>query len=279
MIIDNQTNFLFLADSLPKKYPKFYTNFEKVLNQCKINFSLLPQTKDVWAVDFMPLQIELNKFVRFTYNPSYLESVKDQKTISDTDWICKQIGIDTLKSDILLDVGNVIRWKNKVIITERVFKENKKYHRKELIKKLYELLEVEKIYFIPDDPLDFTGHADGMIRFVDEHTVIINDYVKEKSSFIQEFNSAINATGLDCIKIPYEIDENKNDIQANGCYINYLQMEKTVFIPTFGKEKKDEDVVKQFEKIFKGHNIATINSTEIANDGGILNCISWNILK
>jgi agmatine deiminase len=71
MIADNQTNFLYLADSLPKKYPNFYKQFEKVLTEYKIKFDLLPNTKDIWAVDFMPIKIDLNKFVRFVYNSSY----------------------------------------------------------------------------------------------------------------------------------------------------------------------------------------------------------------
>ena len=55
-------------------------------------------------------------------------------------------------------------------------------------------------------------------------------------------------------------------------------MENTVIIPTFGI-KDDEIIVKQLETIFAGQNIVTIDSNEIASDGGILNCISWNIKK
>ncbi len=67
MIADNKTNFLYLADTLPKKYSNFYQQFEKVLKECNINFQLLPQTKDVWAVDYMPIQIaEINLFALFT---------------------------------------------------------------------------------------------------------------------------------------------------------------------------------------------------------------------
>ncbi len=66
--------------------------------------------------------------------------------------------------------------------------------------------------------------------------------------------------------------------EANGDYINYLQMENTVIVPTFGI-KEDDEAIKQFETLFAGQTIATIDSNEIANDGGILNCITWNILK
>jgi agmatine deiminase len=133
-----------------------------------------------------------------------------------------------------------------------------------------------KIFFIPEQPNDFTGHADGMIRFIDDKTVLINNYKSESKKFRDAFEIAIRKTGLNYIKIPYNPYNNDNDNQADGCYINYLQMENAVIIPTFGI-KEDDSVVKQFEEIFTGQTIVTISSNEIANDGGVLNCITWNI--
>jgi len=72
MIPDKQTNFLYLADTLPKNYSNFFSRFEKVLTDCNISFQLLPNTKDVWAVDYMPIQIAKDSFVQFVYNPDYL---------------------------------------------------------------------------------------------------------------------------------------------------------------------------------------------------------------
>lgn len=276
MIPDSQTNFLYLADTLPTKYPDFYKRFENVLKNCNIPFDFLPQTKDVWAVDYMPIQTDLNRFVRFVYNPSYLQSKKYLKTISDVDEICKAIGIETFKTDIIIDGGNVTRWTNKIIMTDRVFKDNPTYERKQLTKELHELLQVDKIYFVPEQPGDFTGHSDGMVRFVDEHTVIINDYKQEKEEFYRAFEIAIHNTGLDYITIPYNVYDNKSNNNANGDYINYLQMENTVIIPTFDI-KEDDLAVRQLETIFAEQNIQTIESNEIAYDGGILNCITWNI--
>ena len=276
MITDKQTNLLYLADTLPKSYPHFYQQFAKVLNQSQLCFKLLPQTKDVWAVDYMPIQIELNRFVRFVYNPSYLQSKKYSKTISDVDTICELIGIETTKSNINLDGGNVTRTTDKVIMTDRIFIDNPTYERKQLLKELYDLFQVDKLFLVPEQPKDFTGHSDGMVRFIDEKTVIINDYKKEDEKFCKAFKIAIHNTGLDYIKIPYNPYGNDNYNQANGDYINYLQMENTVIIPTFDI-KEDDEVLKQFEQLFAGQNIATVNSNDIANDGGILNCITWNI--
>jgi agmatine deiminase len=276
MITDNQTNFLYLADTLPKKYAAFYRRFEEVLKNCNIRYDLLPNTKDVWAVDYMPIQIDPNRFIQFVYNPSYLQTKKYLKTISDVDAICNEINIETFKSNIILDGGNITRWKNKVIMTDRVFKDNPSYERKQLITQLYELFQIDQLYFVPEQPTDFTGHSDGMVRFIDENTVVINDYSQDKEWFHRAFEIAIHNTGLNYIKIPYNVYNNHSINHANGDYINYLQMENTIIIPTFGI-KEDDEAIRQIETIFTGQTISTIDSNEIANDGGILNCITWNI--
>lgn len=274
MITDNKTNILYLADTLPKNYKRFYPEFEKVLIQNNINFKLLPNTKDIWAVDYMPIQIEENKFVQFVYNPSYLQSIKWLKSISDTDTICKEIGIETIKSRILIDGGNVVRTTDKVIMTDKVFSENPTYERKQLLKELHELFQVDKIFLVPQQPHDYTGHSDGMVRFIDEQTVIINDYSCEKDEFSNAFEDAIYNTGLEYIKIPYNPSPKYKE--AIGDYINYLQMDGIIIIPTYGL-KEDETVVRQFEQLFKGQKIVTVDGTDIAKDGGVLNCITWNI--
>jgi agmatine deiminase len=278
MISDCQTNFLYLADTLLKNYPDFYKRFERVLHDCKIEYALLPNTKDIWAVDYMPVQVESNKFVRFVYNPSYLRTKALRKTISDVDEICIEIGIKAIKTNIIIDGGNLTRWTNKVIMTDRVFKDNPSYERKQLIKDLHELLQVDKIYFVPEQPGDFTGHSDGMVRFVDENTVVVNDYSREIGWFKSALEIALHNAGLDCIKIPYSVYSNKTNDQANGCYINYLQMKDIVIVPTFGM-KEDDDAVKQLELFFNGQTVTTVESNEIADEGGVLNCVTWNILR
>ncbi len=161
-------------------------------------------------------------------------------------------------------------------MTDRIFGGNLQYERKKLTFELHELLDVDKLYFVPEQPGDFTGHADGMVRFIDENTIVINDYRKEKQWFYRAFEIAIHNTSMDCFGIPYTVYENKSDDQANVDYINFLEMENAMFIPTFGL-KEDDEVVRQLEQLFPKQNICTIESNEIAIEGGILNCISWNI--
>lgn len=279
MILDSQTNFLYLADTLPTRYPNFYNILQINLDELNIPHSLLPQTKDIWAVDYMPVQITESRFIKFVYNPDYLrDTIKWQKTISDVNAICAALNLSPDSSDILLDGGNAIKGKNKVIMCDKVFKENPHYKKIKLISELEKLFEVDKIIFIPTDPYDEIGHADGMVRFFDDTTVLINDYSKEDKDFQLQFRLVFKNAGLDYIEVPYNPYGNKKDIEANGIYINYLHMKQSVIVPTFNI-KEDEKAVRLFEDYFKGQNVKTIESNDIAKEGGVLNCISWNVLK
>jgi agmatine deiminase len=283
MITDNQTDFLYLADSLPKKYPAFFNEFEKVLHDSDILFELLSPTEDVWAVDYMPVQIEKNRFVQFIYDPDYLHKPVDlTETISDVDAICKKIDWQPEKTDILLDGGNVVKANGKVIITDKVFSENRLIPHVELIKKLEEIFHPDAIIIVPQHPLDYTGHADGIVRFLNENTVLINASSEKASKKEKDFESslrqALNNAGLKYREILSNTSANKNNEQANGEYLNYLQMKDVIILPAFGIAE-DEMVMEQFIELFPGNRIVSVNSNEIANDGGILNCISWNILK
>jgi agmatine deiminase len=71
--------------------------------------------------------------------------------------------------------------------------------------------------------------------------------------------------------------ENENDDQAHGYYINYLQMENLIVVPTFGL-KEDDQALKKMEELFPGQTVIGINSRDIAEKGGVLNCITWNIV-
>ncbi|MBA3675052.1 MAG: agmatine deiminase family protein [Chitinophagaceae bacterium] len=55
-------------------------------------------------------------------------------------------------------------------------------------------------------------------------------------------------------------------------------MQNLIIIPIYDK-KEDAQVVKQFEILFPSYTIRTIDCNEIAIEGGILNCISWNVYK
>ncbi|MCK4661504.1 MAG: agmatine deiminase family protein [Bacteroidales bacterium] len=279
MIRDNQTNFIYIADTLSSKYPKFSKEFISKLEEFEIIYDILPGTKDTWAVDYMPIQVSENKFVRFTYKPDYLISTKKwSKTISDVDSICEKIGIKTIKSDIIIDGGNISRWDDKILMTTKVFTENKDKPELQLIQELKDLLEINEIYFVPVKKGDWLGHVDGMARFIDSHTVLVNDYQKEDKSSYIDFLTSLHNSKLKWITFPFNPYKNENFDDAAGLYLNYLEMDKYLVLPIFGI-KTDKLAIEKVKEIFPNKEIIQIISNEPAKNNGIINCLTWNIKK
>jgi agmatine deiminase len=161
MITDNETNHLYLSDRLNKDYPEFCKNFIAELQKHQIEPNILPGTKDVWAVDFMPIQINKNEFIQFRYEPDYLREYPEQRnSASEISRICNKIknrdknltNIKIISSNIIVDGGNVVRGNDTVIMCDKVFHENPNYGFNELTGKLKKALAIEKIIFVPWNP-------------------------------------------------------------------------------------------------------------------------------
>ncbi len=279
MMTDEQTNVLYYADTLPKKHREFYTAFDQAIADLGIIPKEIPGTRDVWAKDYMPVQINESSFVLFRYQPDYLVSTaKWRKTISDTERICQDMGINCKTSDIVLDGGNISRGYGMAILCDKVFKENQNISEKSLVRQLETVLEVEKIIFIPTHPFDITGHSDGILRWYGKDTVLINDYRDDPTGYGLHLRMALHNAGLDYIEIPYYPYENVTDDDATGEYINFLWMQQGIVVPLFGM-KEDNKAMRVMEQLFPWKTISTVKASGLSIHGGVLNCISWNIYQ
>jgi agmatine deiminase len=225
----------------------------------------------------MPIQTEKGKFVQFRYEPSYLK--EELELQSDPKEVCKANNIEPRISKINLDGGNVVNWLDRAIITDRVFDENPEYRNKtKFISEIEKLLEVE-IIVIPQIKSDMTGHADGLVRFVDRNTLLGNDREQEYKYWKNGINKILKENGIGYIDIPFLDYKEKNyPYHAIGCYLNYLEVENLIVIPIFETEKnKDQEVYDKFRMIFPDRKIETINYNEIGIYGGLLNCTIWTV--
>jgi len=281
MITDQETNLVYFSDFLPKRHSAFFKELKEILERKRIKYGLLPHTKDIWCRDYMPVQVSKSHFVQFKYDPEYLHTRKYIKTITDAADTCKEIGVKPESSDIKIDGGNVVRSRTKAIMTERIFLENPHYPRKKLLGKLRMLLKVKQVIIIPECPGDPYGHADGMIRFregaYDESAVLVNDYSRESPKFFSKFHRALSKAGLVSLLLPYNPYRNKDNVDGRGIYINYLRIGRFIIYPLYGL-KEDKAARIRFFGCF-GSDAIPIRANRIAKKGGVLNCVSWDIVK
>ena len=273
MITNFDTNKVYLAKGMTSEnYVDATGHLLGTLHNHKISWNFLPLTASpfhIWTRDYMPVQVSKDKLVRFNYSPDYLKDDPEYKP--DTSSILSALGIHVKDSDIIVDGGNVISCDNKVIMTDKIFRENPHYDHNRLINKLSQLLEAE-IVLIPEDFYDEYGHADGMVRYTGEGRVLLNNYCDFDKTLRKKLLAALSPH-FDIIELHYGA---YTDI--SWAYINFLHVGHYILIPVI-EDKLGEMAFRQIEEAFpqcKCHPIYHCES--IVLEGGALNCSTWNIL-
>lgn len=285
MIADAQTNYVYFSELLRinEKYRAFSLELTALLDTYDIRYGFLENTQDIWCRDYMPVQVDNGQFVEYRYDPDYLQAVKYRHLKTYPDMVCEAMGLKTTKTNIILDGGNVIRSENRVILTDKIFKENKAiYSKNELLAELRRLFKVKDVIIIPwDKESEEYGHADGMIRFIDEDHVLINAYFREySSSFQDKLYGVLDEAGIHLTEINFNVD--KPDEEFNWAYVNFLQLGDLIIVPKIGIAE-DSQALEQIRTAFPVYasmnRVVDIDVTPILEDGGALNCISWNIIS
>ncbi len=258
--------------SLLKTNPKYGLSAENLFSALSCNgerFILFDGAKDIWARDYMPIVTKNGRRISFRYEPRYLKGYENLRTDYRKD-VAPQFDFSVTYSNINLDGGNVVfsPSKTKAVITDRLFSENPEYDKTALLTELENLLWA-KVIIIPSLDSDMTGHADGVVRFADENTVIGND-TPCKNGYEQKVKRALRKHGISVEDFPYFDSVGKS---AVGSYLNFLETEKHIFLPVFDSPC-DETAVKRAKELF-GKKIIPVNINSVAEDGGALNCISW----
>ena len=270
---------VYLSELLEKQFPECFNRLTTILKMHGVDYCLLKGTKDIWCKDYMPIQTESGKLIQFRYEPCYLKGNKEwEDSRSDVKEVCQLNGFEPVFSNINLDGGNVLLCSGRAIVSDRLFSENPEYKDKQqLVKELSELLEAEVI-IIPAQNGDMTGHADGMVRFVDHDTLLGNNRSDEYKYWTNGIEKVLKDYNLKYIDVPffYSYKDSKHPDHAIGGYVNYLEVGNLIVLPVFEVEgNKDEEAIAAFKQIFPDKIIETINFNDVALEGGVLNCTTW----
>lgn len=66
--------------------------------------------------------------------------------------------------------------------------------------------------------------------------------------------------------------------KLSWAYINFLQTKKCIFVPGLGIEE-DGMAREQIQKFYPDYKVFTVDDClSLVQDGGALNCVTWNIL-
>lgn len=270
MVTDQETNKVFFSAWLTQL--ECWQEIRTALEQAGISYELLEGTRDYWVRDFMPIQVTRDSYVQYVYIPDYLDAASEYRTDGG---ICfEKLGFPdrkVVRTDIVLDGGNVMKCGDSVIMTDKVFLENRQRSRMQVMSELERIFEAD-VVTIPWDRNEPYGHADGMVRYLGEGRVLLTNY----GDFEPDFAKVLMKT----LSRKYEVEELRFPVKRpsmyNWAYINYLQVGEAILLPELDVEE-DEIAYEQLHTLLPQALICQVGVKSLVRRGGALNCISWNV--
>lgn len=276
MVLDSQTNKVFISECTFEQYPIITRRLLNLLEHCGVSYDLLRKTLDGWCRDYMPIQVGKDHFVQYRYYPNYMLNPKDCAYITDPTAQLEALGIRTTRTDIIIDGGNVIKCADCVIMTDKVFRENiHTYSKERLVNELENLFQCD-ILFLPWDDNEKYGHSDGIVRYLGGNDVLMTNYY--------DFDRKMADVYYDKLSRRFNVKVLSYDVEKvdkySWAYINFLQTKDIIVIPAFGREE-DNQAKEQIEACFPQYKgkIFQVRVNGYVKDGGALNCVTWNILE
>jgi agmatine deiminase len=242
-----------------------------------------PNLFDIWARDFIGVEVN-GKIIKPVYSPEYAAKVKPRTFKFEEN---RQLPIENI-DDLILEFGNMIMNSNReLILCESVYKRNTEI--KGLSNRLKFIFNLNRICYLPHDPEDCVGHADGMARFIDSDNIVLSDYreipiqydslykIENGKQFYQLCIDRINDSLPNKKITPFPFFVSNDPAidyvpSARGVYINFLQFNSIIVVPQFNHEK-DKEAISILENLTE-KKIIPFNCNELAKFGGVLNCIA-----
>ena len=233
---------------------------------------------DIWMRDFTTINPQHPVQFKYTWaSVTQQESVEIQNSFKA---FADKYKIERATSDMLLDGGNIVdNYSGKVIATTR-FMEDNKLSALEAKQQLMFLLAATKVAIIPPDE-EILAHADGMVCWIEDNTLLVNDYSEDtafRNTVLNELASSFPNTTI--IEVPVEftkIKQAKGELIESACGVNLnaTLTFNTLYVPVFGLPHDDEvlEIIKQNTT----KKVIPINAEGVCGLGGSVRCLSWQL--
>jgi agmatine/peptidylarginine deiminase len=227
--------------------------------------------RDIWIRDWGPVAQTY-----FRYEPSYAPGSYSQRSVASARRHLNQhLGFTPREIPLILEGGNLVHSQRIAIVTEeKIFADNRHLTPRE-IERVILSLGFEKVIFIPIEPDDTVGHADGIVQFLGPDVLLVNDYVQpEFRAYRRRLYRRLEAAnmGVEIVPFPWFCTNERHDgiWSAVGCYINLISTPRGIIYPTFSHPFDDRvaELLDGLTPLPK----RSVEATALARLGGALHC-------
>jgi agmatine/peptidylarginine deiminase len=233
---------------------------------------------DIWMRDFST--VNPHNPVQFTYTWASMtqpESVEVQNSFTA---FADRYKIQRSATSLLIDGGNIVdNYAGRVITTTRFMEDNHLTYA-QAKQELMALLGAAEVAIIEPDE-DVLAHSDGMVSWIDENMLLVNDYSNDpafRTLVMEELQSAFPSTTI--IEVPVEYTANPPGQwdgfeSACGVNLNSTVTDKNIYVPVFNMPHDEEAVNLIRQNTTK--NVITINAEGVCPMGGSVRCLTWQL--
>lgn len=241
-------------------------------------FRLAP-VPDIWIRDFAPIP-STRGGIKFRYAPPHGTKKLNRAIDAAVLEHLEAEGVHIKIEDLAFEGGNLTHNGRLGIATRKLYNRNPGRDRPEILETFRRCLGLERLVVVPIEPGDRTGHVDGMLRWIDEGRLLVNDYrgLEGAERFQRRLLEVLDRElpDVERVWLPYQWSSARRDgwYDARGNYANFLRTANRVYVPVYGAPQ-DAQAVELFEEIFPGQ-VSPVDARVVARYGGSLHCITWN---
>ena len=109
------------------------------------------------------------------------------------------------------------------------------------------------------------------MRFLDERTVVTNDYAAIDPGYGQRVTAVLARHGLDVVTFPYSVSTTVTEgiPSAVGNWVNFLRVGNLIVVPEFGYPA-DRTAVSILRDRLPNCSVVPLDATDLARRGGVL---------
>jgi len=260
------TQTIYFSDHLHRDHPTIFRCLKEALTRHHYPVQILADTKDIWIRDFMPI-VWKGQYIQYRYDPDYLRDPESAPYRTDPQNVIDTLKLNMKPKDVILDGGNVVKYGDTIIMTDKIYQENQTLPEHILTKEVFD--GVKKLIVIPRDPDkdEVYGHADGMIRFITQEHLLVNSTYPD--DFKQKLHHRLEESGFTLTELKL-----KEQTSLSWGYINFLYLDGLIIQPAIDKVN-DRYVKEQLQLLYPDTELILCDAKALLKKGGGFNCVSW----
>jgi hypothetical protein len=194
------------------------------------------------------------------------------------------LGLDVhYEESLIADGGHLMLGKEELYVSAAVFDMNRHLPYAVILETLGEAFGVNRVQVLPPQPQDFTQHLDGMLRVPTAMgQALLYNYMDEAApqAWHSPWAQLHQASGYaHTLAWPYLAKE--PGISARGCYLNYLQLGRRLWLPRYDLATDWESQTQLQDMLPPGYEVELLDAdcTALAREGGVLHCATWTLCQ